>query len=60
MGGRQKCGWAVCEEVDGVDVCLPAVEETDNDWISEDDLDVAAARLVRPASSAGSRQLAEE
>ena len=41
LGGRQRCGWAVCVEVDGVDVCLPAVEEADKDWFSEDDLDVA-------------------
>jgi hypothetical protein len=23
LGGREKCGWVVCVEVDGVDACLP-------------------------------------
>ena len=43
LGGSQNCGWAVRVEVDGVDACLPSVQEADRDWLPEDDLDVVRA-----------------
>jgi hypothetical protein len=43
LGGGQKYSWAVCEEVDRIDACLASIEEADEDWFPEDDLDVARA-----------------
>ncbi len=43
LSGREECGWVVGVEVDGVDACLPAVEEPDMDWFSEDYIDVVRA-----------------
>ena len=42
VGGREKCGWCVGIEADGVDVCV-AVDEAHGDRFVEDDLDVRRA-----------------